>query len=218
MTRNYLDKDLANLHDLILKMCELVVKSLNDSIKSLRNQDTKLAEEVINLDDEIDRMEVEIETACTRLIALQQPAAKDLRLITATFKIITELERVADHGVDIAKITKRIYKEKYIKELIDIPRMGEIVTGMLKDSISAYMDEDMDRAREISKRDDIVDALYSQIFRELLVLMMEDTKKIKQSTYFLLISQYIERVADHVTNICESIIYMVSGEHTDLNE
>jgi phosphate transport system protein len=96
--------------------------------------------------------------------------------------------------------------------------MGEIVTGMLKDSISAYMDEDMDRAREISKRDDIVDALYSQIFRELLVLMMEDTKKIKQSTYFLLISQYIERVADHVTNICESIIYMVSGEHTDLNE
>lgn len=218
MTRNYLDKDLENLQLLLLKMGSMVEESLTNSINALKKQNIELAQKVIDSDDDIDAMEIDIEDKCIKLIALQQPMATDLRIIATALKITTDLERIADHAVDIAKITKRLASEKYIKELIDIPRMAEIVTTMVRDSIDAYVEQDIEKAKEISKRDDQVDALYAQIFRELLLLMMEDPKKINQSTYFLFVSQYIERVADHVTNICEWIIYTVTGEHTDLNE
>lgn len=218
MSRSYLDNDLQELQLSLLKMGSMVEDSLINSVKALKNQDIETADKVIDFDDAIDKMEIEIEERCLKLIALQQPTAKDLRIIATTLKIITDLERIADHAVDISKITKRLANEKYIKELIDIPRMAEIVTGMVKDSIDAYVNLDVEQAREISKRDDVVDGLYAQIFRELLVLMMEDPRKISQSTYFLFVSQYIERVADHVTNICEWIIYTITGDHPDLNE
>ncbi|WP_372994678.1 phosphate signaling complex protein PhoU [Lutispora sp.] len=218
MTRNHFDNELQELIKDMIKMSSIVEEALSDSINALKKQDIELADKVIALDDLVDSMELEIEDKCLKLIALQQPIAKDLRIIATALKIITDLERIADHAVDIAKITKRLSGEKYIKELIDLPRMAYIVTGMVKDSIDAYVRQDVEKAREISKRDDEVDGLHSQIFRELLLLMMEDPRKINQSTYFLFISQSIERIADHVTNVCEWIIYAVTGEHVDLNE
>lgn len=218
MMRNYFDNELQELIKDLIEMCSVVEEALSDSINALKKQNIELAEKVIEQDDIVDKMELKIEDKCLKLIALQQPIAKDLRIIATALKIVTDLERIADHAVDISKITKRLSGEKYIKELIDIPRMAYIVTGMVKDSIDAYVKQDVDKAREVSKRDDEVDALHSQIFRELLILMMEDPKKINQSTYFLFVSQSIERVADHVTNICEWIIYAVTGEHIDLNE
>lgn len=218
MTRDYFDNELQELQLALIKMSSIVEESLSNSIKALKKQDIALAEKVIESDDLIDKMELQIEEKCLKLIALQQPIAKDLRIIATALKIITDLERIGDHAVDIAKITKRLSNERYIKELIDIPRMTYIVTGMVKDSIDAYVKLDVAKAKEVSKRDDEIDALHAQIFRELLLLMMEDPKKINQSTYFLFVSQYIERIADHVTNICEWIIYAVTGEHIDLNE
>ncbi len=218
MTRSYFDKELQDLQLSILRMGSRVEEALIHSIQALKNKDIELAEKVIMADDVIDKMELEIEDFCLKLIALQQPMAKDLRMIATSLKIITDLERMADHAVDIAKITKRLANEKYIKELIDIPRMAEIVTEMVRDSIDAYVNQDAEKAKEISERDDIVDGIHAQIFRELLVLMMEDPKKINQSTSFLFVSQYIERVADHVTNICEWVIYTNTGVHPDLNE
>lgn len=218
MTRDYFDNELQELQLALIKMSSIVEESLSNSIKALKKQDIALAEKVIESDDLIDKMELQIEEKCLKLIALQQPIAKDLRIIATALKIITDLERIGDHAVDIAKITKRLSNERYVKELIDIPRMTYIVTGMVKDSIDAYVKLDVAKAKEVSKRDDEIDALHAQIFRELLLLMMEDPKKINQSTYFLFVSQYIERIADHVTNICEWIIYAVTGEHIDLNE
>lgn len=218
MTRNYFNNELQELKLELIKMSSIVEEALSNSINALKKQDTDLAEKVIESDDIVDKMEIDIEDKCLKLIALQQPIAKDLRIIATALKIITDLERIADHAVDIAKITKRLSQEKYIKELIDIPRMAYIVTGMVKDSIDAYVKQDIEKAKEVSQRDDEVDGLHSQIFRELLLLMMEDPRKINQGTHFLFVSQYIERIADHVTNICEWTIYGVTGEHIDLNE
>lgn len=218
MTRNYFDKELKELHLLMLKMCTEVEEALINTVYALKNQDVNMAQTVIDGDDVIDDMEYVIEERCLKLIALQAPMAKDLRFIATAMKIITDLERIADHAVDIAKITIRLADETYIKELIDIPRMGEITTRMIKESIDAYVNQDAEKAREVAKIDDEVDALHKQIFRELLLIMMEDPKKISQATNFLFVSKSLERIGDYVTNICEKIIYAVTSEHANLND
>jgi phosphate transport system protein len=217
MTRNYFDKELHELHLLMLKMCTEVEEALINTVHALKNQDVNMAQAVIDGDDVIDDMEYIIEERCLKLIALQAPMAKDLRFIATAMKIITDLERIADHAVDIAKITIRLAGETYIKELIDIPRMGEITTRMIKESIDAYVNQDADKAKEVAKIDDEVDALHKQIFRELLLIMLEDPKKISQATNFLFVSKSLERIGDYVTNICEKIIYAVTSEHVNLN-
>jgi phosphate transport system protein len=216
--RMHFDEELKKLHGDILLMSAMVEEMLTKSIVSLIEKDPELAEKVIMSDEEVDKKEIEIQDFCIKLIARQQPLAKDLRLVATALKIITDLERIADHAVDIAKITKRIYKETYIKPLIDIPRMADLTIIMLKDSIDSYVKEDIDLAQEISLRDDEIDALFKQVYMELLCYMMEDPKKITQATHFLFIGRYLERVADHITNICEAIIYLVTGEYKDLNE
>lgn len=218
MTRNYFDKELQELHLLMLKMCTEVEEALINTVYALKNQDINMAQAVIDGDDVIDDMEYIIEERCLKLIALQAPMAKDLRFIATAMKIITDLERIADHAVDISKITIRLADEKYIKELIDIPRMGEMTTKMIKESIDAYVNQDAEKAREVAKIDDEVDALHKQIFRELLLIMMEDPKKISQATNFLFVSKSLERIGDYVTNICEKIIYAVTSEHVNLND
>ncbi|HYF83253.1 MAG TPA: phosphate signaling complex protein PhoU [Clostridia bacterium] len=218
MTRNYFDQELQDLQVSLLKMSSMVEELLGDSVKALKTQDVELAQKVIKNDDLIDDMEFVVEDKCLKLIALQSPLAKDLRIIATALKIITDLERIADYAVDIAKITIKLADEKYIKELIDIPRMAEIAVKMVKGSIDAYVHLDTEKAREVAKWDDEVDALYKQIFRELLFIMMEDPKTSHQATNFLLISRYLERIGDHVTNICERIIYSVTSEHVDLND
>jgi phosphate transport system protein len=218
MTRNYFDKELQELHLLMLKMCTEVEEALVNSVHALKHQDISMAQAVLDGDDVIDDMEHLIEENCLKLIALQAPMAKDLRFIATAMKIITDLERIADHAVDISKITIRLADEKYIKELIDIPRMGEITTRMVKESIDAYVKQDADKAKLVAKMDDEVDAIHKQIFRELLLIMMEDPKKINQATSFLFVSKSLERIGDYVTNICEKIIYSVTSEHVSLND
>ncbi len=218
MTRNYFDQELQELQVSLLKMSSMVEEVLGNSVKALKTKDAELAQKVIDNDDEIDNMEFVVEDKCIKLIALQSPLAKDLRIIATALKIITDLERIADYAVDIAKITIKLANEMYIKELIDIPRMAEIAVNMVKGSIDAYVNLDIQEAQNVAKMDDEVDALYKQIFRELMFIMMEDPKTVHQATNFLLISRYLERIGDHVTNICERIIHTVTSEHVNLNE
>ncbi|MGI1691145.1 phosphate signaling complex protein PhoU [Thermoanaerobacter uzonensis] len=217
MNRTHFEKELEELHYDVLKMGSLVEEAIANAIASLVNHDTELAQKVIDDDDRIDKMEVEIDNKCAKIIVTQQPIARDLRIVLTGLKIVTDLERMADHAVDIAKTTLRIAHQKYIKPLIDIPRMAEIVREMVKMSLDSYVRQDLELARAIGEKDDIVDALYKQVFRELLTYMMEDPRNIDQATQFLFVARYLERIADHATNICEWVIYLDTGEHIDLN-
>lgn len=218
MTRGGFDLELKTLHNDLLRMGSIVEKQIYQSVEALVNQDEKLADTIIKNDDLVDNLEKEIEDKCIKIIARQQPLATDLRNIFTISKVITDLERMADHAVDIAKIAKRLTKEKYIKELIDIPRIAEIVKVMIKGSLEAYVEGNVEKAYEICKMDDKVDAIYRQVFSELLVNMMNNPSHITQSTQFLFICKFLERIADHTTNICEWTIYHVTGEQIDLND
>lgn len=218
MTRQSYKEEVESLRNDLLKMAHLVEKSIIKSVESLANKDIEMARKIIDDDDIIDDMEHDIEKRCLRLLALQQPMASDLRAIGTALKIITDLERIADHASDIAKVTIRLDGQPLIKPLIDIPRMAHIAESMIHDVLTAFVEGDVELAEEVSKRDDDVDNLYAQIFRELLLIMMEDPRTITQATYLLFVAQYLERVADHVTNLSEWVIYMVTGERKELNE
>lgn len=218
VARYHYDEELEDLHLKILKLGSMVEEAIEKSIGSLVEHDVATAEEVINKDDIVDAFALEIDDECVRLIATQQPLARDLRIIVAGLKLVTDLERIADHAVDIAKTAKRIAHEQYIKPLIDIPRMAEMVKKMVKESLDAYVTADSSRALEITKADDEIDNIYKQMFRELLTYMMEDPKNIPQATQFLFVGRYLERIADHATNICEWVIYIDKGVHEDLNK
>ncbi|HHY93027.1 MAG TPA: phosphate signaling complex protein PhoU, partial [Firmicutes bacterium] len=168
-------------------------------------------------DDLIDTMELDIENRCLRLLALQQPMASDLRVIGTALKIVTDLERMADHASDIAKVTIRLQGQPLIKPLVDIPRMATIARQMTRQSLDAFVQRDVNMALAMIESDHEVDHLYSQIFRELLTYMMEDPRTIQQATYLLFVGMYLERIADHATNLGEWIIYMVTGEKKELN-
>jgi len=210
-------QSLEELQKEILKMGSLVEDMITDSIKSLAKQDLDLAEVVLQKDNIVNKFDLEIEDRCMKLIATQQPMGKDLRMIGITFNVIKDLERMADLSCDIAKIVKRIGKEPLIKPLIDIPRMAELSKKMVKKALDSYVSQDIVLAEEISLDDDQVDNLHNQIFRELLIIMMENPKTITQATHLLFISRYLERIADYATNICESVIFLVTGERKDLN-
>lgn len=217
MTRNSFDLKLQQLHEDLMAMGEAVAKQIEDSIDALKKQDEVLAEKVIQKDDVIDDFEEDIEDKCIKLMATEQPLASDLRRIFITTKIITDLERMGDHAVDIAKISKKLIGETYIKELIDIPNMAKIVEKMIKDSLEVYITTDISRAHEVSKMDDQVDRLFKSIFDELLVIMRNDQTTINQASQFLFICKFLERMADHATNICEWTIYLECGEKLKLN-
>ena len=216
--RSAFQKELNALQMDILKMGSKVEENISKAIDSLAQQDQQLVEEVFRIEEEVDELEVLIEEKCLRLIATQQPMAKDLRKIAAALNIITDLERMSDYSVDIAKVTGIIGAEPLIKPLVDLPRMAELAQKMVKDSLDAYVREDQDLALSLGKADDEVDTLHNQVFRELLVLMMENPRTIKQATHLLFVSQSLERIADHATNISESVIYTVSGKRVDLND
>ena len=218
MSRKVFEANLEELHNDLLRMGSIVEKQIHDCIDALVNQNTEKAEKIMQNDDVVDDLESEIEDKAIKLIAMQQPLASDLRNIFTTTKIVTDLERMADHAVDIAKITLRLKDEKYIKQLIDIPRMAEIVELMIKDSLDAYVEGDIEKAYAVCKRDDKVDAIYKEVFKELLELMIQNPKTVNQATQFLFICKFLERIADHTTNICEWTIYLVTGEKVDLNE
>ncbi len=218
MTRRSFDTDLKNLHREVLRMGSIVEKQIHLSIKALEEQDESLSLQVIKQDDLVDDLQREIEDKCIKLIAMQQPLAKDLRNVFTTIKIVTDLERMADHAVDIAKIVVRLKGEKYIIELADIPRMSLIIQQMIRDSLDAYINADVSKAYDICRMDDEIDDIYKEAFTELLDYMIEDKSNAKQATQFLFVFKFLERIADHVTNICEWTIYLVTGETVDLND
>ncbi|MFT5875417.1 MAG: phosphate transport system protein [Clostridium sp.] len=218
MARKVFEENLIELHNDLIRMGSMVEKQIHDCIDALVTQDTEKAEKIMKNDDIVDEMEREIENKAIKLIAMQQPLAIDLRNIFTTTKIVTDLERMADHAVDVAKITLRLKDEKYIKQLVHIPIMAEIVVHMIKDALDAYVAGDVEKAYAVCKRDDEVDAIYKEVFRELLQLMIKDQNTVNQATQFIFICKWLERIADHTTNICEWTIYLVTGEKINLNE
>ncbi|WP_129596405.1 phosphate signaling complex protein PhoU [Anaerophilus nitritogenes] len=213
MKRLQLSKELTKLHNDLLKLGSMVEESILYSIKSLKNQDCALAQHVIDFDKNINNLEEEIEDKCIKLIATQQPMAIDLREICSILRLIADLERMADHARDIAKITIKLSSEKYIKPLIDIPRMADLATHMVKKALDAFVKKDIELARYTWTLDETVDAIYKQVYRELLTYMIEDSKKITQSTYFLFICSHIERIADYAKNVCEKVVYIQIGNY-----
>ncbi|MBU3141948.1 phosphate signaling complex protein PhoU [Clostridium sp. CF012] len=218
MARKVFEASLEELHNDLIRMGSIVEKQIHDCIDALVTQNAEKAERIMINDDIVDALEREIEDKAIRLIAMQQPLAIDLRNIFTTTKIVTDLERMADYAVDVAKITVRLKDEKYIKQLIDIPRMADIVILMIKDSLDAYVAGDVEKAYEVCKRDDQVDDIYKEVFAELLQLMFKNQDTVNQATQFLFICKWLERIADHTTNICEWTIYLVTGEKVNLNE
>lgn len=218
MTRTGFDLALEGLHNDLLRMGSIVEKQIHQCMEALVKQDEILAEQIIKNDDLVDKLNREIEDKCIKLTGKEQPLARDLRTIFTTTKLVTDLERMADYAVDIAKITLRLKNEKYIKELIDIPKMAGMVNAMIKRSLDSYVAADVDAAYEACKMDDEIDELYKSIFNELLTIASKDLKNVNQITQLLFVCKYLERVADHATNICEWTIYLVTGEQKDLNE
>lgn len=218
MTRHVFEEQQDALHRKLMMMGTLVEEAIHKSIKGLVERDAQLAEQVIANDQVINELEQEIQSDCFRLIALQQPVGSDLRRLGTMLKLVTDLERMGDHAVSISKTTRRLMAEPYVKPLIDIPMMADHVKAMVRDCLNAYIARNKEAAEEIAARDDIVDKLYSTIFRDLIELMTKNSQAISQGTHLLMVAQYLERIADHVTNICEWIIYMSTGKMKDLNK
>jgi len=216
--RKQFHHELKQLTDELLLMGNLVEQSIDKAVRALKEQDLELAQQVVDEDDRIDQMELDIEAQCLTLIARQQPMARDLRKIATGLKIITDLERIADHASDIAKTCLRIGTEPLIKPLIDIPRMADQTRTMVKNALDSFVQEDVELAYQVCKDDDEIDSCHNQIFRELLTYMMEDPRTIKQATNLLFVSSYLERIGDHATNLGEWLIYMVTGERKELND
>lgn len=216
-TRQSFDKALADLQQDILRMGSLVEKSIYDGVKSLATQDPILAGEVIEGDDAIDEQRFQIEDKIIKIIATQQPMAKDLRILITGIRIIISLERMADHSVDIARVTMCLAEEKLIKPLVSITAMAKLAQKMVKDGLDAYVHSDPEKAREMCEADDEVDHIYHQTFKHLVSFMKRDPDTIGQATYLMFVARYLERIADHATNIGEAVIFQATGEWKELN-
>ncbi|MCG2707906.1 MAG: phosphate signaling complex protein PhoU [Syntrophaceae bacterium] len=210
--QRHFDEELEKLKEKILKMSSLVEKAIHLSIKALVDRESELAQQIIKSDDQVNMLEIEIDEFSLKLLALRQPQAGDLRLITSIMKINNDLERIGDLAVNISERTIELLKFPIVKPLIDIPRMAEIAQGMVKDSLDAFVNRDSKLARSVCERDDKVDNLNDQIFRELLTYMLQDPKTIERAVDLILVGRNLERIADHATNICEDVIYIVDGK------
>ena len=215
--RTAFHKKLRQIQDEILVMGSMVEKAIEQSVTALKNRDLDMANRIIKDDQNINRKRYEIEEKCIQLIATQQPMAGDLRNIICILNIITELERIGDYAEGIAKIVLMIGDEPPLKPLIDIPRMADKLNSMLHRSLDALINRDADAAKQIVNEDDEVDNLYDQVFRELLTFMVEDPKTITRATRLIWVAHNLERSADRVTNICERVVYMVTGKMEELD-
>jgi len=217
MVREAYHKDLHKLRENVTNMGNLVGKTIGDSVLSLKNRDVEMAQKVIDMDNEIDAFDHGIEENCMRLLALQQPMARDLRLIISVLRMSIDLERMGDLALEIAVITKMTANVPPVKPLIDIPRMAEICQQMLADTMKAFENKDVELAKATAKRDDEIDMLFDQVRRELISYMIEDPKKITGAQHLTFVARYLERIGDHITNLCESVVFMVTGERLELN-
>ncbi|RPI00722.1 MAG: phosphate signaling complex protein PhoU [Ignavibacteriae bacterium] len=214
--RTSFHKSLREIQDEILAMGNIVSIALQQSIEALKNRDMDLARKIIADDPKINVKRFEIEEKCIKLIATQQPMASDLRIIIAILNITTEIERIGDYAGGNARVVLMIGNEPPLKPLIDIPRMADKTVDMLRRSLDAFINRDIEAARKISAEDDFVDQLYDQIFRELLTFMAEDPKTITRATRLIWTAHNLERAADRVTNICERVIFVVTGKMEEM--
>jgi phosphate transport system protein len=205
-------EELEALKQTLLAMGGLVEDQIRRVMKALLERDDVVAQEVIERDRQVNTYDVEVDEQCVSLLALHQPAAGDLRFITTAMKIVTDLERIGDQAVNIAQRVLELNMEPQLKPYIDLPRMAERAQRMVKESLDAFVARDTALARQVCGEDEEVDALKEQIFRELLTFMMEDPRTIPRAIRLILISRFMERVADHATNIAEMVIYMVEGK------
>lgn len=217
MSREILNNKMIELKHNVLRMGTLVERIIDMSVTALKEQKLEVAQMVNFEDNKIDKLDFEIENECMNLIALQQPLAKDLRTIATVMKVITDLERMGDNAVNIAKITIEIGKEPLIKPLIDIPQVSILVQKMVKLSLDAFLNEDIELAEEVARMDEEVDRLYELIVVDILKLISEERDITVQATKLMFVGRYLERIADHATNICERVIYMVTGEFKEIN-
>jgi phosphate transport system protein len=215
--RAMLDRELAEINDRTLRIGDLVDTAIQRSMQALAEHDGDLARQVDAEDAKINALRLEIEEACLALIARQQPAAGDLRAVLAAFSIVTDLERMGDHAAGIARIVLHMGDEPLLKPLIDLPRMAEICREMLRRSLQAYLKRDAGELAAIVALDDTVDALYTQVFREVLSFMVEDPRTTSRGLYLMFAAHNLERIGDRVTNIVERILFMTSGEMRELN-
>ena len=206
------DLELKELKEKLLYEGGLVEKAINNAIKALLERNSELADQVIEDDPIVNALEVEIDEFCLKLLALRQPAARDLRFITTAIKINYDLERIGDMAVNICERVQELNQEPILKPYIDLPMMAETVQLMLKESLEAFVREDVAMARKVTKDDQKVDQFLDQIFRELLTYMMQDMKTISRATRVLFIAKYLERMADHAVNIAELVIFLVEGK------
>jgi len=217
MTRVTFERELSEIQEDMFAMASMVETAITRGIQALKNRDLDLAHGIITDDLAINDKRYETEEKCLEIMATQQPLAGDLRTLVSVLYITVDLERMGDHAEGIAKIAVMLGDEPTLKPYIDIPRMAEIAIEMLQGSLEAYRDRDTARARVIVNRDDEVDALYDQVYRDLLTLMIEDPETIQRATYLIWAAHNLERIADRVTNICERVVYLVDGKIKDLN-
>jgi phosphate transport system protein len=207
----HFQQELAKLKEQLLQMGGLAERAISNAIDALVKRDTLLAEKTIGEDEKINKMELVIDEWCLKLLALHQPLAADLRFITSAMRINVELERIGDLAVNIAERAVSLNQEAQLKPYIDIPRMAEITKNMVKDVLDAFVNGDADLAREVCARDDQVDALNDQVFRELMTYMLAEPQTITRAVHLIIVSKYLERIADHATNIAEGVIFMVKA-------
>jgi phosphate transport system protein len=217
LTRVIFEKQLSEIQQEMLLMGTMVESAIERSIVALKERDVDLARRVIADDLKVNQRRYDIEHKCQELVAMQQPMASDLRAIFSVLHIIVDLERMGDHAEGIAKIAIMMADEPPLKPYIDIPRMASVATEMLMGSLEAFKDRDEERARRIVDQDDEVDALYDQVYRELLTFMINDPKTIERATHLTWVAHNLERIGDRATNICERVVYLVSGKIEELN-
>lgn len=211
--RSRLDRELDLLNNELLEMASLVEKSIEDVTQALIYKDVELAKKVIEADKEIDNMENNIEARCLRLILQQHPVARDLRLISSILKMITDLERIGDQAQDIGEIILTLSKQNFKKDLVYLPKMAEATIKMVKESIDAFVNSDIELANKVIEYDDVVDNLFVTIKDELITLIRDDAVYGEQSIDLLMIAKYFERIGDHAQNIAEWVVFSITGEH-----
>ena len=217
MPREDLDQQLNILQQEVSVLAAVVGKAILRSVDALKRRDLEDSRQIVAEDDYIDQKRFEIEERCMDLIATQQPMARDLRTIIALLHIVVELERMGDYAEGIAKISLLMGDEPTLKPLIDIPRMADKATNMLRDSIDAFMNRDMVKAQHVCKSDDDVDELYDQVYRELLLFMIQDPKTIERATRLLWVAHDVERIADRAPNIAARGMFLVTGKMVEIN-
>ncbi len=205
------ESELRDLKEMLLKMASYVETSIRDSVRSLVERDSNLAEKVIENDHVINTYDVEIDEDCIRLLGLKQPMGKDLRFITTAMKITTDLERIADHSVNIAERAIELNREPLLKPYIDIPKMGRIAQSMVRNAINAFVNEDKKLAMDVIMSDDEVDNLEDSIIDEVMFIMTQNPTTVFRATKICYLAKYLERIGDHATNIAEMVVYMIEG-------